>query len=227
VTGRRVRVKICGLTRAEDARAAAHAGADYLGVILTAGFGRSVSVREAARVLDGVGPTRVAVVVDEGPDEVARAARAIEAGVVQLHGSEDRTMICALRDLGDWTIWKAVRARSTEDIRRAVEGLSDVVDGFVVEGWREGVIGGGGVRLPVGGRAARAVIPNERTFVLAGGLAPENVREAVARFSPEVVDVSSGVECAPGVKDPILVQAFVHAATGAIVGSTKTADSSD
>ena len=136
-------------------------------------------------------------------------------------------MISALRDLGDWTIWKAVRAGTTEDIREVVEGLSDVVDGFVVEGWRDGVIGGGGVRVPVGGRAARAVIPNERTFVLAGGLTPENVSDGLARFSPEVVDVSSGVECALGIKDPILVQAFVRAATGAIVGSSKTADSSD
>jgi len=227
VTGRPVRVKICGLTRAEDARTAADAGADYLGVILTAGFGRSVSVDEAARVLDGVGPARVAVVVDEAPDVVARAARAIGAGVVQLHGSEDRAMISELRGLGGWTIWKAVRARTEDDIRLAVQGLCDLVDGFVIEGWREGVIGGGGVRVSVGGPAVRAAIPSERTFALAGGLSPDNVGGAVARFSPDVVDVSSGVEGAPGIKDPILVQAFVRAATGAIVDASTTTTSSD
>jgi phosphoribosylanthranilate isomerase len=226
MTERRPLVKICGLTRAVDARGAVEAGADYVGVVLSAGFGRSVTAEAAARVLKGVELPRVAVVVDEAPEAVARAARAVRASVVQLHGSEDLGTVEALRRLGDWVIWKAVRARTADDVARAVGAFSGAVDGFLIEGWREGVIGGAGVRVAVAARTVRSAIPRERTFVLAGGLTPDNVSDAVARFSPEVVDVSSGVERGPGIKDPLLVRDFVHAAQGVIVKSSNPDESS-
>jgi phosphoribosylanthranilate isomerase len=205
-------VKICGLTRREDADAAAGAGADYLGVIASPGFSRSVAPADAARFLEGLDVHRVAVTVDEDAAETARIAREVEATVVQLHGSEDRRAVEDLRQRGGWTVWKAVRARSVVDLERVVASLHDVVDGFVVEGWRPGVVGGGGVRLEVDAPAVRTAVPPERTFVLAGGLDPGNVGDAVARFAPDVVDVSSGVEAEPGMKDASLVRAFVAAA---------------
>lgn len=209
--GAGVRVKICGLTRPEDARQAEAVGADYLGVVLTAGFGRSVEPDVARRVLDGVTVDRVAVLVDEEPRRAADAARRIEATVVQLHGREGRDAVGALRDAGDWRIWKAVRARSVDDLTRTVAEVGDLVDGFLVEGWREGAVGGAGLRLTVGPEAVRGAIPAGRLFVLAGGLTPETVDDAVARFHPDVVDVSSGVEREPGEKDPARVEAFVQA----------------
>ena len=187
-------------------------GADFVGVVLSAGFGRSVAASDAPDVVRGVAAERVAVLVDESPAEAARLAGTIDAAVVQLHGSEDRATLQALRELGDWTIWKAVRARSVDELRHTVDLLGDVVDGVLVEGWREGVIGGGGVRLALDGDAVRDAVPGHLTLVLAGGLDPESVQASVARFRPDVVDVSSGVEQVTGVKNADKVAAFVRQA---------------
>ncbi len=207
----RPRVKICGLTNADDARAAVAAGADYVGVVVTPGFGRSVEPEQAAEVLADVALPRVAVVVDQPPETVAAAAETIRAAVIQLHGAEDAESVRELRGLGPWRVWKAVRARSVDDVAAVVATLGDHVDGILVEGWKEGVVGGGGVRLHAGARAVRDAVPSHRTFVLAGGLTPENVADAVARFRPDVVDVSSGVERAERVKDADRIRAFVRA----------------
>ena len=214
--GASVRVKICGLTRAEDARHAETAGADYVGVVLTPGFGRSVEPAAAARMLEGVSVDRVAVLVDEPPHRAAEAARTIGASVLQLHGGEGRDTVRALRDAGGWRIWKALRARSVEDVARTVRDLGDLVDGFLVEGWRAGAVGGAGLRLDADPDEVRRAIPSDRIFVLAGGLIPETVNAVVARFRPDVVDVSSGVERERGVKDPARVEAFVRAARNVV-----------
>ena len=206
------RVKICGLTRNEDAREAEALGADLLGFVLTAGFGRSVDPANAPAVVHGTTLPRVAVLVDEPPSRAAELANGIDAGVIQLQGSESREMVRAVRELGSWTLWKAVRARDASDVVRVVDTFGDLVDGFLVEGWREGVVGGGGVTVEVGADEVRSAVPDAFDFVLAGGLAPGSLAEAVARFRPDVVDVSSGVERAPGVKSPALVAAFIRAA---------------
>jgi phosphoribosylanthranilate isomerase len=183
-----------------------------VGVVLTPGFQRSVEPGAAARVLEGISVDRVAVLVDETPARAADAARRIDARILQLYGSEGRATVGALRAADEWRIWKAVRARTVEDVTRAVRDLGDLVDGFLVEGWRDGVVGGAVVRLAVHPDDIRDTVPSGRTFVLAGGLTPETVSDAVARFRPDVVDVSSGVERQLGVKDPARVDAFVRAA---------------
>lgn len=208
------RVKICGITRREDARRAEELGADLLGVVLTEGFGRSVARERAAEVVAGTSIGRVAVLVDETPKGAAEAGRAIGASVLQLHGSEDRAGVVAIRQEGDWRLWKAVRARTVDDVRAVVDELADLVDGILVEGWRRGVTGGGGVELGLDADEVRAAIPEEVDFILAGGLRPPTLPDFVARFRPDVVDVSSGVERDPGVKDHALVEAFVRAAGG-------------
>lgn len=208
-------VKICGLTRNEDAVAAEKLGADLLGVVLTPGFRRSVARSAAAAVVAGTTVPKVAVLVDESPERAVAAARSIGATILQLHGEEDRAAVRALRERGEWTLWKAVRARSPSDVRAVADRLGDDVDGILVEGWREGVTGGGGARLELEAEEVRSALPREVRFVLAGGLEPGSVRQAVARFGPDVVDVSSGVEREVGRKDPALVAAFVRAARGA------------
>lgn len=204
--------KICGLTANEDALAAEALGADFLGVVLTPGFSRSVPVASAARVLAGTRAQRVAVIVDASVDEAVAAASALGASVIQLHGVEGAGLIRDLRARGEWRLWKAVRARTTDDVQRAVDDLGSVIDGILVEGWKEGVVGGGGARLELDAADVRATIPRDLDLILAGGLTPSTVASAVARFRPAVVDVSSGVEREPGRKDRELMKAFLEAA---------------
>lgn len=208
------RVKICGITRNQDARRAEELGADLIGLILTDGFGRSVAREKAADVVAGTSIARVGVLVDETPGAAAEAGRAVGASLLQLHGSEDRATVVRLREEGDWGLWKAVRARHIDEVRAVVDDLADAVDGILVEGWRRGVTGGGGVELALEPEEVRSAIPREVDFVLAGGLRAETLADAVARFRPDVVDVSSGVERALGLKDAALVEAFVRAAGG-------------
>lgn len=206
-------VKICGLRRREDARHAEEAGADYLGIILSTGFGRSVSLPDAAALVADLHAIRVAVLVDESVSGAVAAAEAVGAGVLQLHGSEPRNVVAALAAEGRWRIWKSVRARTPEDLARAAEEYGDVVDGVLVEGYREGVVGGGGARLDLDPfLRTRSSLPERLQVVLAGGLTPDTVADAVARFRPHVVDVSSGVERTRGEKDPALVRRFIEEA---------------
>ena len=214
-------VKICGLTRNEDARFAQKAGADYVGVVLSQGFGRSVPEGGGERVLDGVTVPRVAVTVDESPEVNMALARSIGASVIQLHGSESEETARALKNAGAWSIWKAVRAREAGDVQRVIDDFEESLDGVLVEGWRKGAIGGAGLKLGVDPAALNGVLTRSVSFALAGGLTPESVADYVARFGPDVVDVSSGVEREPGLKDPDRVEAFIRAArSGTLPGRT-------
>lgn len=213
-------VKICGLTRREDVEVAERAGADYVGVILSEGFGRSVSPLRAAELVRGVSPTPVAVLVDETPDGAEARAAAIGAGVIQLHGDEAPEVVRELRQRGSWTIWKSVRVRDSGDVRRAVDLYGDLVQGLLLEGFRPGVVGGGGVRLDLDDpERALLAVPEDLAIILAGGLSPDNVEALVARFRPRVVDVSSGVERDLGQKDAELVRRFVRSARGSSHGT--------
>lgn len=206
-------VKICGLTRREDAEAAAALGADFLGVVVSRGFGRSVEPAAAAALVSGLSATPVAVLVDEAPEAAAALADAMGAGVVQLHGSESPDGVRRLRDLGGWRLWKAVRAAEPRDVLDVVERFGALVDGILVEGRRAGVVGGGGAR--VDGRALgrlRDLVPTSLRLVLAGGLTPGSVAGAVNQHGPDVVDVSSGVERGTGLKDHELLRRFLEEA---------------
>jgi phosphoribosylanthranilate isomerase len=208
--GALVRVKICCVRRAEDAREAVAAGADYVGALLSPGFGRSVEAHAAARFLEGAGATLVAVVVDAGVQKTVRLARAAGAGVIQLHGSEPPEALRALREEGNWRLWKATRVRGASDLEQAFEQWGDVADGILLDGFREGSVGGTGTTFPWESlESLRGSLPERLELIVAGGLTPENVAEAVARLAPDVVDVSSGVEASLGVKDPAKVRAFV------------------
>ena len=187
-------------------------GADYLGFILSGGFGRSVPPERAADITRGTRTRRVAVMVNETASRAAELARSIDASVVQLHGDESPETVEQVRASGDWRVWKAVRARSVEDVARAVLDYGSIVHALLLEGWKEGVTGGGGVRLEVDPGEVRAALPPGLGLVLAGGLTPDTVADAVVRFRPAVVDVSSGVEKEPGRKDETSVARFVRAA---------------
>jgi phosphoribosylanthranilate isomerase len=205
-------VKFCGLTRRADARLAASLGARYGGVILAPGGKRSVDPAAAAELFQDLPLTRVGVFVDAGLDEVRRAAEEAGLHVLQLHGAEPPSELAALRAEGRWTIWKAVRPRSAAELRVALDRYRTDADALLLDGWSAAAAGGTGARFPWEEISEyRDEIPDSLDLVVAGGLTPGNVERAIALLRPAVVDVSSGVESAPGVKDPAAMPAFLEA----------------
>ncbi len=207
-------VKICGLQRREDALLADELGADYVGVVMSQGFGRTVASDVASEIVAGLSAQPVAVLVDEAADTAVRLATTLGAGVVQLHGEESPERVRSIASAGPWQVWKAARVATLEDVRRAVELYATVADGLLLEGYRTGVVGGAGARLALPAEEVRGVLPPGLLFVLAGGLTPESVGDAMARFRPDVVDVSSGIEVEPGGKAPDLMRGFFEAVRG-------------
>jgi phosphoribosylanthranilate isomerase len=208
-------VKICGITTREDAVVARELGADYLGMILSQGFPRSILPDEAVDIGLVVQAPLVAVLVDESLDEAERIAELSGASTIQLQGEEDREYVEELRRRGEWAIWKAVRVRVPEDVTRTVEALGASVDGLHLDGWHADLPGGSGTTFSWESvRGVRDYIPSDLKVIVAGGLTPENVADAVRALRPDVVDVSSGVELNVRRKDPELIRAFVRNARG-------------
>lgn len=208
-------IKLCGVTTPEDAVAARELGADYVGMILSQGFSRSILPDEAMDIGRVVEAPLVAVLVDESLDEAERIAGLAGASVIQLHGDEDGEYTEELRRRGAWAIWKAVRVREPEDVTRAVEAVGHSVDGLLLDAWHRDRPGGSGVPFSWKSvRVARDRIPNDLRVIVAGGLNPGNVADAVHALRPDIVDVSSGVELHVRRKDPKLVREFVRNARG-------------
>jgi phosphoribosylanthranilate isomerase len=205
-----VEVKFCGLTRPADVAEAVRLGANYVGVVF-AGGPRRLTVEAGAALLAGVPETvrRVGVFGRAAPADVADAAHLAERDVVQLHGDPTPADVDAVRRSFEGEVWGVVRLDGAfpPDFDR----LAAASDAVLLDARVPGVLGGSGVALDWE-RAARG-LEGRRTgrVVLAGGLTPENVASAVALFGPDAVDVSSGVESAPGVKDHARMRAFVGA----------------
>jgi phosphoribosylanthranilate isomerase len=205
-------VKFCGLTRREDALRADSLGARYGGVILAPGGKRSVTPDAAGALLAGTTLSRVGVFVDAPAETIARDAAVVGLDVLQLHGSETPETIDALREAGEWTIWKAIRPRSASDFLEALDRYGTVADALLLDGWSPAAAGGTGTSFPWDEVAGvLAFLPPSIGLVVAGGLDPSNVGRAISLLRPAVVDVSSGVESAPGAKDPAAMAAFIEA----------------
>ena len=203
-------VKICGLTRLQDAAAAARAGADYLGMIASEGFARSVPWSQGPAMALETGLPVVAVVVNEPLDRLVELAEATGAHVLQLHGDEPPELLDALRERGPWKLWKCLRVRTEEEVPEGIRSFGSVADGLLLDGWHPEHRGGSGVRFPWDLlEAQRDAFPQSLDFIAAGGLTPENVAQAVRRMRPDIVDVSSGVEIETGIKDPARLRAFI------------------
>lgn len=218
-----VRVKICGLTRPMDGEEAGRAGADLVGCVLVPSSPRAVDAVRAGEIGAAAGLPLVLVVADLTPERAAEAATVAGASVLQLHGDEDPSQLEELRRLGPWSIWKGVRIRDVAAASEAFLRWGGLADGVLLDGWAPGALGGTGVSFPweeVG--ALRPAMPSGTVLIAAGGLTPENVERAVALLEPDVVDVSSGVESAPGVKDHRRLREFVVQARGHGTGSRAT-----
>jgi phosphoribosylanthranilate isomerase len=204
----RTRVKICGVTRVEDALLACELGADAIGMVMTPSSPRCVSI-ERARAIRDVLPALVdAVVLAHGLD--AATVRAIidgvQPGIVQFHGSEDAAFC---ESFGVRYI-KAVGMDGDVDVRAIAAGHPRA-SGFVLDGHPPGQQGGRGSTFDW------SRVPRDlgRPILLAGGLNPDNVGGAIRAVRPWVVDLASGVECAPGVKDAAKMRAFFAAVRAA------------
>lgn len=217
-------VKICGLVRPEDAARAASLGASWVGVVLVPGTPRARTPDEARMIGDAArtaaGVPLAIVVADLEPRAAAAAARTAGAQALQLHGAEAPETLASLRDLGDWELWKALRVRSGEEILPAAERWVGVADLLLLDGWHPSRAGGTGTTFDWDAlEAVRAGWPGGLRLGVAGGLRPGNVAEAIRRLRPDLVDTSSGVESAPGLKDPDRLAAFLAAAGAAPIAS--------
>ena len=196
-------VKICGLTRPEDALHAENAGADAIGLNFVPGTKRFINLERAKLVLSVLGPfmARVGVFQNASLETVLETVQAVGLNVVQLHGQESDDFALEVQ-----RVVAVVRAIKLEPGVPFV--LPEVGSAFLIDGPDPG-----SGQLADWGRLEASNLAGRR-WLLAGGLTPENVAEAVTRLKPWGVDISSGVESAPGIKDPVKVTAFIRAAKG-------------
>ncbi|HKR10252.1 MAG TPA: phosphoribosylanthranilate isomerase [Gemmatimonadaceae bacterium] len=209
------KVKFCGMTRPQDAALAAEIGASYVGVIFAKGP-RTVSTDQARDILDAAGPgvRRVGVFDTNDPDRIADVADEAGLNVVQLHADPMPSDIEAIRRNFGGEIWAAIRIAGSH-IPHELDDLFNLADGVLLDAHSEKKLGGTGIPLPWNELAVD--LARDRggaEVVLAGGLNPSNVAQAIRVLAPDVVDVSSGVESAPGIKDPWLMREFYGAALG-------------
>jgi len=199
----RTRVKICGITRPEDALAAAKAGADAIGLVFYPPSPRAVSITQAAEIVRRLPPfvSTVGLFVDALPESINEVLQALPLDLLQFHGDEPPE---ACGRYGRPYI-KAVRMRPDLDLA-AMEQRYHQAAGLLLDSYQPGQPGGTGEtfdweRIPDSMR---------RRIILAGGLSPENVASAIARIHPYAVDVSGGVERGKGIKDEARISAFMR-----------------
>ena len=209
------KVKFCGMTRRQDAALASEIGATYVGVVFADGP-RKVSATEARAILDAAGEKvrRVGVFGTNDPSEIARACEEATLDVVQLHADPTPADVRSVRNAFKGEVWAAIRIAGNH-IPHDAEQLFDSADAVVLDARSEKRLGGTGQALPWSDVAVDlARDRGSSAVVLAGGLTPANVVSAIRTLAPDVVDVSSGIESAPGIKDPWLMREFFAAATG-------------
>lgn len=202
-------IKFCGLTRASDAEHAVALGASYVGVIFASGP-RLLTADGASKVLEVVPPSvrRVGVFGDQSPAEIGAIAARLSLSVVQLHGVADRERYAGIRSRFGGEIWLVHRVSGAE-LPAEAAAVALPADGLLLDAFVPGVLGGSGRSFDWERLAPRLdTIRHEKRLILAGGLRPENVARAIAAIHPDVVDVSSGVESAPGIKDHDRMTAF-------------------
>ncbi|OEC33187.1 phosphoribosylanthranilate isomerase [Pseudomonas cuatrocienegasensis] len=203
-----VRSKICGITRIEDALAAAQAGADAIGLVFYAKSPRAVTVAQAQAIIAALPPfvTTVGLFVDATHRELSDILAAVPLDLLQFHG--DETPETCARYARPYL--KALRVKPGDDLAAAMARYADAA-GILLDTYVEGVPGGTGEAFDW------SLVPRDsaRPIILAGGLDAANVAVAIAQVRPYGVDVSGGVELSKGIKDAEKIRAFVRAVRSA------------
>jgi phosphoribosylanthranilate isomerase len=203
----RTRVKICGITRAEDARSAVEYGADAIGLVFFDDSPRHVTLEQAGRITAAVAPfvTVVGLFVNASPSAILRVLENIPLGLLQFHGHElnDDCNSYGLRFI------KSLAMKPETDLRAQVEAYPDA-SGILLDAWQPQTHGGGGEAFDW------AQVPKDLPLllILAGGLTPANVGAAIRQVRPYAVDVSSGVESSKGIKSADKISAFMEGVRG-------------
>ena len=213
-----VLVKICGLTRVEDAVAAARFGADFIGLNFYAGSPRCISEGQARLIMQALpqSVTPIGLFVNEPWEQIDEVTKRLGLTMVQVHG--DELTPCPIWDLG-WVPAFPIRDESSFAAMRklglSIPGVGTDPIAVLVDTHVPGVFGGTGQTGPwslLGSRLAVSPPPRPGKVILAGGLTPDNVAEAIRIVRPWAVDVASGVESSPGIKDHSKMRRFIEAA---------------
>ena len=205
------RIKICGVTQADDAAAVASSGVDFIGLNFWPKSKRYLAPERAAMisgVIRAMGTAKlVGVFVNPEPDDVLAILGRVELDIVQLHGEEDIEHVREIAKAVYRPVWKAISVKSARDLEHLDQWP---VEALLLDAPTAGR-GGAGASFDHGlARAARQQFPALK-ITLAGGLGPDNVAAAIANVKPWAVDVASGVEAAPGIKDRTKLAAFIAA----------------
>lgn len=199
----RTRIKFCGMTRLEDVRLAVELGVDAIGLVFVPGTPRAIDAKQAARLVAAVPPfvATVGLFLDADPATIDAVLAEVPLDLIQFHGSESPEA-CA-RHRRPWI--KALAMGGPIDLDFQMSRYAGA-RGLLLDAHRAGERGGRGEVFDW------SLIPPAivRRIVLAGGLGPHNVADAVRAVRPWAVDVSSGIESAPGIKDPARMEAFVR-----------------
>ncbi len=204
------KIKICGVTRVVDAAHAAAAGADFIGINFWSRSKRYVETAAAppiAAAARAAGAQVVGVFVDATADEIAAVVARVGLDIVQLHGAESPADVVAIARESGRVAWKAIAVATAADLDD-LDAWS--VDALLLDTPTPGR-GGSGTTFDWSLAAAAIARHPARRIVLAGGVTPANVARAVAEVAPFGVDVASGVEASPGIKDPAKVTEFIAA----------------
>jgi phosphoribosylanthranilate isomerase len=198
----RTRVKICGITRTEDAHSVIEHGADAIGLVFYQGSPRHVTLEQAARISAVVAPfvTVVGLFVDASPAGIRQVLENVPLGLLQFHGHEANEH-CNRYGL---PFIKSVAMKAGIDLHAQIQAYPDAA-GILLDAWQPQTHGGGGqpfdwTRIP-----HDLAVP----VILAGGLTPDNVTTAISQVRPYAVDVSSGVEIGKGIKSAAKIAAFM------------------
>lgn len=196
----RVRVKICGITNIEDAMLAIEAGADALGFVFASGP-RRITPEEARNIIAHLPPfvQKIGVFVDEDPETVNSISNFCSLDWIQLHGSEP----AGVRELMNRPVIKGLRIKDESSLQ-VLETYNDYF--LLLDSYHPEKPGGTGI---VSDWDLVSKVARQRPIILAGGLNPENISEAIARVKPYAVDASSGIESYPGKKNHSLVKQFI------------------
>ena len=212
----RTRVKICGITRVQDVQAAVQAGVDAIGLVFYSPSPRAVSI-EQAKLLAAHIPPYVSIVglfVNASSDEIAQVLNQVPVDVIQLHGDENPEQCQQIAQSCRRRWYKALQVKAGLDVAAEIAQYQQVgASAVLLDAWHPELKGGTGLQFDW------ATFPKtDFPLILAGGLRPENIHQAISLTQPYAVDVSGGVESAKGIKDQQLIQQFMQGVQG---GSAK------
>lgn len=207
----RTRIKICGITRAEDALAAVSTGVDALGFVFYKKSPRAVSVEQARSIIEKLPAfvTTVGLFVDSAAEEVDNILQQVSLSLLQFHGDEP----AAYCEQFGVPYIKAIRVTQSDDVNAKIATYPSAC-GILLDAFKEGIPGGTGESFDW------SLVPSttNKPIILAGGLTPENVSDAIKQVKPYAVDVSGGVEKEKGIKDLQKLNAFVRGVQSVAIG---------